>query len=65
MKLIAENQQLSGFSGRITREIAEHRPDMQRIAESARRFDAQLPGQVKRSPKPRITKFGDGRNGKA
>ena len=59
LQFVSENQKMAGFSGRITRAIAKHQPDMQEIASSARRFNAQVPGEVKRAPRPRITRFGD------
>jgi len=59
LQFVSENQRMEGFSGQITHATAEHRPDMKVIAKSAIRFNAQVPGEVKRSPKPRITRFGD------
>lgn len=58
LKFISENQQLSGFSGRITKATAMHEVDMDAIAESAKRFNAQIPSPQNRQPKPRITRFG-------
>jgi len=43
LKFISENQQLSGFSGRISEEMAMYEVDMDEIAESAARFGAQIP----------------------
>jgi hypothetical protein len=43
LKFISENMRLSGFSGELPRDIMKFEPDMKRIAESARRFGAQVP----------------------
>jgi hypothetical protein len=59
LQFISENQRMAGFSGQITPATAKHQPNMKLIARSAIRFDAQVPGKVKRSPRPRISKFGD------
>ena len=58
LQFISENMRLSGFSGRITEEIAMHEPDMDAIAESAARFGAQIPSPQNRAARPRITRFG-------
>jgi hypothetical protein len=58
LKFISENQKLAGFSGRITNATATHEVDMDEIAESAKRFGAQIPSPQNRTPKPRITRFG-------
>jgi hypothetical protein len=55
-RFISENQMLAGFSGRVARATAAHVPDKKAITKSAIRFHAQIPGAVKRSPRPRITK---------
>jgi hypothetical protein len=58
LKFVSENQRLSGFSGRITKKIAMHEPDMNKIVASAKRFNAQIPSPQNRTPRPRISKFG-------
>jgi hypothetical protein len=58
LRFISENQRLSGFSGRITKKTAVHEVDMDEIAASAKRLNAQIPCPENRRPKPRITKFG-------
>ena len=37
------NQQMEGFSGKITEAVAAHESNMQEITEAAKRFGAQLP----------------------
>jgi hypothetical protein len=49
LRLVSESMQLSGFSGKITKAVAEHKPDMQKIAASATRFGAQAPASVRAS----------------
>jgi hypothetical protein len=58
LKFASENQQLAGFSGRISEETARYEVDMNEIAKSAARFGAQVPSSQNRAPKPRITRFG-------
>jgi predicted HTH domain antitoxin len=43
LKFISENQKLAGFSGHISKEVAEFEPDMREIARNAKRFGAQVP----------------------
>jgi hypothetical protein len=43
LKVISENQRLAGFSGRIMKTTATHEVDMDAIADSAKRFNAQIP----------------------
>ena len=57
LQFISQNQQMEGFSGRITKETANHEPDMDEIAASAKHLNAQIPSPGNRAPKPRITKF--------
>lgn len=61
LEFISGNQQMEGFSGRITEETARPQPDMDLIAESAARLGAQIPSPQNRGPKPRITRFGSHR----
>jgi hypothetical protein len=58
LRFISENQQMEGFSGRITKKTANHEPDMDEIAASAAPLNAQTPSSRNRAPKPRISKFG-------
>jgi hypothetical protein len=58
LRFISENQQLAGFSGRISHETATHQVDMDAIAASAKRLKAQIPAPQNRAAKPRITRFG-------
>ncbi len=60
LKFISENQQLSGLSGRITEETANHEVDVDKLAKSAARLGAQIPGESKPS-KPRISRWGGAR----
>ena len=58
LKFISENQQVAGFSGKISKATAMHEVGMDAIAESAARFGAQIPSTQNRPSKPRITRFG-------
>lgn len=53
LKLVRENQQLSGFTGYISHETAALEIDMDAVAESARKRGAQIP-QPKRKPRPKF-----------
>lgn len=48
LQFLSANQQLEGFPGKITEAVASHQPNMKQIADSARQFGAQVPGQKKR-----------------
>jgi len=52
LAFVSANQQLAGFPGKITEEIAAHRPNMEEIIESAKRFGAQIPTEENRQRKP-------------
>ena len=52
LEFASENQQLEGFPGKITEANIAHVPDMKQIAESARRFDAQIPKEENRQRPP-------------
>ncbi len=52
LEFLSANQQLEGFPGKITPEIAAHRPNMDKIAASARRFGAQVPTKENRQKPP-------------
>ncbi len=52
LEFASANQQLEGFPGKITPEIAAHRPNMDEIAASARRFGAQIPTEENRQKPP-------------
>jgi hypothetical protein len=43
LEFAAANQQMEGFSGKITEAVAAHEPNMQEITEAAKCFGAQLP----------------------
>ena len=49
LEFLSANQQLEGFPGKITEAVAAHEPDLKKIAASARRFGAQIPGVPQRS----------------
>ena len=59
LKFISENMKLSGFSGKITSAIANYEVDMEKIAESARRFGAQIPKSDRDSSRkrPKISRW--------
>jgi len=52
LEFASANQQLEGFPGKITAEIAAHRPNMAEIAASARLFGAQIPTEENRQQPP-------------
>lgn len=52
LAFLSENQQLEGFPGKITEELAAHRPNMEQIVESAKRFGAQVPTEENRKRPP-------------
>ena len=52
LEFLSANQQLEGFPGKITEEVAAHQPDLETIAESARRFGAQIPSKQNRKQRP-------------
>jgi hypothetical protein len=52
LEFLSANQQLEGFPGKITETVSVHQPDMRQIAESARRFGAQVPTEVNRQQPP-------------
>lgn len=58
LRFISENQRLSGFSGRITAADRRHKTDMAEVAESARRFGAQIPSTGKKFLRAKIKRFG-------
>ena len=43
LRFISQNERLEGFSGEITEELRQHRPDLKEIEAVARRFGAQIP----------------------
>jgi hypothetical protein len=47
LKFISENQKLSGFPGRLNKRVVAHKPDMKKIAESAKHLNAQTPSSLK------------------
>jgi hypothetical protein len=57
LKFVSGNQQMAGFSGHISEETANHQPDMVEVAESAKRFNAQVPSPANRPTRPRVRKF--------
>jgi hypothetical protein len=57
LKFVSENQRLEGFSGQITEETATHQPDMEEIAQSAKRFNAQVPSPENHALIPLVAKF--------
>ncbi len=52
LAFISANQQLEGFEGKITEAVARHQPNMEEIAEEARRFGAQVPTEENRKRSP-------------
>jgi hypothetical protein len=53
LKLVRENQQLSGFTGYISPETAALEIDMDAVAESAKQCGAQMP-HPRRKPRPKF-----------
>src|ERR1035441_2154303 len=43
LEFAAANQQMEGFPGHISEAVAGHEPNMEEIAEDAKRFGAQVP----------------------
>lgn len=56
LQFLSHNQQLEGFPGKITEDVAAHQPDMKQIAESAKKFGAQVPTEKNRQQPPVLPK---------
>lgn len=54
LEFVSANQQLEGFSGESTEAIINHQPDMKAIAESAKKFGAQMPNPANLSSPPLV-----------
>ncbi|MEQ1842505.1 MAG: hypothetical protein ABL994_19060 [Verrucomicrobiales bacterium] len=54
LEFVSANQQIEGFSGEITEAIVSHQPDMKAIAESAKKFGAQVPNAANLSQPPLV-----------
>jgi len=54
LRFISQNEQLEGFSGKITDAVRQHKPDMEGLKAAAKRFGAQIPQDV---PLPRRGSF--------
>jgi hypothetical protein len=52
LEFVSANQQLEGFPGQVTETVAVHEPALRDIAESARRFGAQVPTVTNRQQPP-------------
>ena len=52
LKFVSANQQLEGFSGEIAEALANHQPEMNAIADAARKFGAQIPNAANLSTPP-------------
>ena len=45
LEFASANQQLEGFPGTITEEVAAHEPDLEAITREAKRFGSRLPAE--------------------
>ena len=52
LALLSVNQQLEGFPGEITEAVATYEPNMEEIAERAKRRGAQVPSEANRRRPP-------------
>lgn len=52
LQFVSENQQLEGFSGKISDKVAAYRPDLKEIAASVKQFRSQLSNEENAQRKP-------------
>lgn len=52
LAFLSENQQIEGFPGNVTERVANHRPSLEEIVASAKRFGAQIPTEANRQRPP-------------
>ena len=50
LRFISQNQQMEGFSGKITEAMRQYKPDLEELKAVSKRFSAQIPQDV---PLPR------------
>jgi len=48
LEFVAANERLEGLPGKVTEAVAAHQPNLEGIAESAKRFGAQVPKEANR-----------------
>ena len=56
LELISASQQIEGFSGIITEEVAFHQVDMQAISQGAQKAGAQVPAALNLATGPLLPK---------